>query len=454
MRKPPRLMVAMLAGAIVAAAPVAARAAAKAPEGKEGPGKLELSGAEHRMDSFEEKVKRMRGQPFKLGALETETLKRIAALKDKYPDDPKVQELFDRAQKAVMASKGETADLPEDALAYRENQKKLTKLFFDIAEKEWAAYQQKLKDGGKLLRRAFPPPDHKEAPAEEVVGKYVLLDNFTYPANQFMDVGREFCFVGTPSRGYYYVVLSSRAWLGPYEAVKRYRRFINSDVPEGMAWTLVGKITGSDLLVPQAGEQKTLAAHWGWTVEVEAIWVPGRTFAVVQPDDERGAAFAGEATMEQTKSAMYTIKEVPKDVTPERLTEIYVTAIKEKNYPLYLECIDPDRRKTPTARDLCMYHWEWHQKRFASWYCLVKVGKAETNVRQGLDTSEDNIELKFLTPEQVAELKKRAGETVLDAELATQAFDDKGKQYGSPKPRFFKKVGDGRWHITNFAQPF
>jgi hypothetical protein len=447
-------LAAMLVGAMVAAAPAASWAAAKPPTGKEGPGKLELSGAEHRMDNFEEKLKRMRGQPLKLGPLETETLKRIWALKEKFPDDPKVQELFDRAQKAVMASKGETTDLPEDALAYRENQKKLTKLFFDLAEKEWAAYGQKLTDSGKLLRRAFPPPDHKEAPAENVLGKYVLLEKFTYPSNQFMDVGREFCFVGTPSRGFYYVVLSGRAWLGPYEAVKRYRRFINNDVPEGMAWTLVGKITGSDLLVPQAGEQKTLAAHWGWTVEPEAIYVPERTFAVASPDDERGGTFAGEAKMEETKSAMYSIKEVPKDVTPERLTEIYITAIKEKNYPLYLDCIDPNRRSTPIARDLCMYHWEWHQQRFASWYCLVKVGTAKIRVVQGLDTSGDSIEMRFLTPEQIAEIKKRAGETILDAELTTQAFDDKGKQYGSPKPRFFKKIGDGRWYIINFAQPF
>jgi len=441
-------------GVLVAASLMVLAGSAVVAATKDGPSKLELDGAEHRMDNFEKKVQRMRGQPFKLSTLETETLKRILALKDKYPDHPKVQELLDRAQKAVMASKGETSDLPQDALAYRENQKKLTKLFFDLAEKEWAAYQQKLKDSGKLLRRAFPPPDYKEAPPEEVVGKYVILEKFTYPSNQFMDVGREFCFVGTPSRGYYYVVLSGRAWLGPYEAVKRYRRFINSDVPEGMTWTLVGKITGSDLLVPQAGEQKTLAAYWGWTVVPEAIYVPERTFAVALPDDEVGGAFAGEPKMEEIKSAMYTVKEVPKDVTPEGLTEIYITAIKEKNYPLYLDCIDPERRKTPKGRDLCMYHWEWHQKRFASWYCLVKVGKARIRVVQGVDTSDDNVEIRILSPEQIAELKKRAGETIRDAELTTQAFDEKGKQYGSPKPRYFKKIGDGRWYIINFPQPF
>lgn len=425
-----------------------------AAEAKDGPSKLELGGAEHRLKGFENRVKLMRGQPFKPGALEQEALQRIADLQKKYPDDPQVKELFERARQALLASKGEVTDLPENALAYRENQKKLTQMFFDIAQKDWAAYCQKLKDSGDLLPRAFPPPDPDDVPIKEVVGKYVVLDNFTYPTNQFIDVGREFCFVGTPSRGYYYVALGGRPWLGPYEAIKRYRRFINNDVPEGMTWTLVGKITASDLLVPQAGEKKTLAAHWGWSLTPEAIYVPDRTFALVQPESELGGAFSGEAKMEEIKSAMYSIKEVPKDATPEQLTETYITAIKEKNYPLYLACIDPDRRKTPTGLDLCMYHWEWHQRRFASWYCVVKVGAARIRVVQGVDASDENIESRFLKQEDIADIKKHSGETIRDAELATQAFDEKGKQYGSPKPRYFKKIGDGRWYITNYAQPF
>jgi hypothetical protein len=362
--------------------------------------------------------------------------------------------MFARAQKCVMASKGETSDLPPDVLAYRENEQKLKAMFWEVAEKEWQAYLDGLRAAGNLLEAAFPPPSHRDVAVEEMLGKRVILNNFFYPTNQFLDGGREFVSVGGRLRGYYYVEIGNRAWLGAYEAVKRYRRFINRDMAEGMAFTLVGKITGLDLIVPQAGEDKTIPAFWGWTVEPMAILVDGRTFAVAKPEAELGGEFAGEATMEDIKSALYTVREIPDDVTPERLAEIYGTAIREKNYPLYLECIEPAYRQTPTAKSLCLYHWDWHQHRFANFYCHVKVNPAKVKVVKGLDLSDDNIEKAFLTPEQLEELKRRAGPTVWEAELTTLAYDERGVQYGSPKPRYFRKHEGKRWYILNYAQPF
>ncbi|HOD83377.1 MAG: hypothetical protein BWX88_01694 [Planctomycetes bacterium ADurb.Bin126] len=420
----------------------------------DGPSKLELSGARHRLEGLEQKVKLARGQPIKLGPIETEGLKRIWSLRERYPDHAEVQELFERAQKAVMASKGELTDLPKDATAYRQNERKLQALFEKEAQAEWAAFQEQAKASGRLLERAFPPPSHREASVDEMAGKLVVLNNFFYPANQFIDGGREFVAVGGALRGYYFVEISNRSWLGAYEAVKRYRRFINRDMPETLPWTVVGRVTGIDLLVPQAGEEKTRPAAWGWIVEPVAIFVPERTFALADAKLELGGQFAGEAKMEEIKSAMYTVRSVPAQATPEQVTETFVTAIKEKNYPLFLECIEPAYRQTPIARSLCLYHWDWHQHRFATMYCHVKVGQAKVRVVKGVDDAEDNIEMKFLKPEQVAELKKRSGQTVREAELTTQAFDEHGKQYGSLKPRYFRKTDDGRWYIMNYAQPF
>lgn len=428
--------------------------AAEPAKKKKGPGKLEFGGARHRLEKFEDKVRRARGEPFKLGYVEKASLDRIWKLKEKYPDDPDVEKLFQRARTALMRSKGQTSALPKDVLRYRENEKKLRDMFLKVADKDWAAYQKKIQDSGKLVPRAFPPPQHREVGLEEMADKYVIFDNFEYPTNEFTDMGRQFCFVGSRLRGYYYVELSNRAWLGAYEAVKRYRRFINRDVPEGMRWTLVGKVVGLELMVPQAGKKKTMSAHWGWLVVPVAIYVPGRTFATAEEKMEKGGSFAGEEKMEDIKSEMYTVRKVPKDVTPQRLTEIFVTAIKEKNHPLYLDCIDPNRRKTKTALQLCMYHWEWHQQRFATFYCHVTVPKAKIMVERGLDLSPGSFERKFLTAEQIAELKKRAGPTVWRGDLATQAFDVRGQQYGSPKPRYFRKTEDGRWYITNYPQPF
>ncbi|NQT85781.1 hypothetical protein HQ560_03395, partial [bacterium] len=255
------------------------------------------------------------------------------------------------------------------------------------------------------------------------------------------------------ARGYYFVELSNRGWLGAYEAVKRYRRFVNRDVPEGMKWTLVGKITGIELLVPRAGKKKIGPAHWGWRVEPVAIWVPERTFAVVDPDLELGGKFAGEDRVEEIKGPLYTVKEIPPDVTPKRLVEIYAAAIQDKNYKLYTECIDPARRKGKYGSDLLMYHWEWHQHRFATLYCRVTVGEPKITTIQGFDEA-SSAEGDFLTKEDKEKIRKHSGPLVKAAELKTTAYDERGRQYGSPKPRFLKKIEDGRWYIMNYKQPF
>ena len=143
-----------------------------------------------------------------------------------------------------------------------------------------------------------------------------MLEDFQYPTNEFFAMGREYVFVGSGTAGYYYVDIGGRSWLGPYEAVKRYRRLINSDVPEGGPWTLVGRIKGSQLAVPQAEKEKTIPAFWGWVVEPVAIYVPDKTFALYKPrPGKRRGSFAGEEQMEDIKGQFYTVKAIPDDVT-------------------------------------------------------------------------------------------------------------------------------------------
>lgn len=418
------------------------------------PGKLELGGARHRLEKLEQKVKLARGAKLRLGYVEKEALRRIDALKKKYPDDPDVEALFQRARKAVLASEGKIVKVSDDVLRYRQNEQKLKTMFAEEGEKAWAALKKELAGSKRLINKAFPPPSHEKVDMQTVLDKVVILEEFEYPANEFTDMNRQFCHVGSGARGYYYVLLSCREWLGAYEAFKRYRRFINRDIPEQMKWTLVGKITGIELLVPQAAKEKTLNAYWGWRVEPMALYVPGCTLGTADPELELGGRFAGEERMEQIKSVMYTVKSIPSGVTPERLTEIYATAIKEKNYPLYLECIDPNRRKTKAGLARCMYHWEWHQHRFATFYCRIDVGKATIRVTQGFDDSADSLKGRFLTAEERAKLKKHSGPLVEDAELRTRAFDERGKQYGSPKPRFLRRIEKKRWYILNYPQPF
>jgi len=419
----------------------------------DGPSKLEVRGAEHRLEQFEAKVEQMRGQPFKLGFTEKEALRRISDLHKRYPDDAEITALAERARLAILASKGKTQDVDPHWLAYRQNGDRLRKLFADVAATAWAAYRESALTGDKILERAFPPPDPDAERFDTYVGHKVVLDGFRYPRDEFMDSGRQYVHVGSGARGYYYVELSNRGWLGAYEALKRYRRFVDPDMPEDMDWTVVGHVTGLTLLVPEAGKKKVGSVAWGWTVEPEAIHVPGHTLAVADATLESGGRFAGEEKMDEIKAPLYSITSIPDDVSPERLVEIFATAIKERNYKLYLDCIDPDRRKTPKALSLIMYHWEWHQHRFAHFYCHITVNPATVSVIQGLD-EDDALESEFLTDEDRDKLRKHAQPLVKRAELTTVAFDERGQQYGSPKPRQLKQTEKGRWYIVDYAQPF
>jgi hypothetical protein len=417
--------------------------------------KSELSRTEYFLGMFEKKVARMRGQPFRLGYEENEALKRIKALKEKYPDDPNVEAFFQRARAALIASKGEGTQVTPDMLAYRENEKKLVALFAAEAEKRWQAFREKALGTEGAIEKAFPAPGPRDADAGEMMGRYVLIEGFEYPRNQFYDMGREFVHVGSGTSGYYYVDIGNRSWLAAYEAVKRYRRLVNANVPENGPWTIVGKITGIELLIPQAGEEKVGAAHWGWSVVPEAIYVPGLTFAEVRPESELGGVFAGEGRMEEIKGPLYTVKSIPEDVTPERLIEIFAIAIKEKNYELFLDCIDPKRKATPTALSRIRYHWDLHQGRFAELYCHVTIVEDRTNVivLKGYDESSDT-EGFFLTEEEKSKIRERSEPLVEEATVWTKAWTERGAQHGSEKPHYLRRYEKKRWYIDSYESPY
>ena len=76
-------------------------------------------------------------------------------------------------------------------------------------------------------------------------------------------------------------------------------------------------------------------------------------------------------------------------------------------------------------------------------------------VRKGYDSGND-LESFFLTDEQKQTVAKISEELVEDAEVKSKAWDERGRQYGSPKPHFLKRTGGakGRWYVMNFEQPF
>jgi len=284
-------------------------------------------------------------------------------------------------------------------------------------------------------------------------GKYVVLDKVEFPANQFTDLGREFISWGTPARGMYYIQIDTPSWRGAYEALKRYRRLVNASLAEGTPFSVAGRIEGAELTVPEAGKKRLGGAFWGWVVVPEVIWVDGLAFAAADRNAELGGRFAGEERMEEIKGPLYSVKAIPPDVTPERLVEIFATAIKEKNLELYLDCIDPKFLGGPRAKSLAMYHWDWHQVRFRDFYVHVTIDKVEKTVVKGYDEGND-LESFFLTDEQKAQARKISEPSVERATVTTKAWDERGRQYGSPKPHELIRRGGGRWYVFDFAAQF
>jgi hypothetical protein len=431
---------------VVLSASWVASAAEKAPPN-------DVTKAEFYLKKLEDHARRMRGEAFKPGYEDNEALKRIKDLKEKYPDDPAVEALFERARAALMGSKGDFIEITTEMLSYRKNEEKLRERFAAEGEKAWAALQRS-PEMAKAISPAFPGPSIEDESADTLRGRMVVLENARYPDNEFVEAGQQYLFVGSLTRGFYWVELGGRPWIGAYEALKRYRRLVNSDLPEQASWTVVGKIKGVRLLVPQAEKRKTLSPQWGWVVEPQAIHVPGLTLTNVD-SSEAGGAFAGEARLEEIKGSLYTVRSLPPGASPEKVVEVFATAIKEKNLKLYLECIDPARQVGPRARDLLMYHWDLHQWRFGNLYVHVTVDPAKVTVRKGYDTGND-LESFFLTDDQKKTVERISEEMVEDAEVKSKAWDERGRQYGSPKPHFLKRTGGskGRWTINNFEQPF
>lgn len=409
--------------------------------------------ADFYVKEFEKEVQRERGGQKSVYRSQRDALTRVQELKTQYPDDEDVEALFQRVKTALMQSKGSYMQITPAMFAYKKNEEQLRQTVWAAGQKAWDEAIAKAKASGSFLEKTFPAPDSAKTAESEANGLFVVLDDVQYPANQFYGVTGEYIHVGKPSSGYYFVQINSRSWLGPYEAVKRYRRSVDSSMIDVPKWTLLGKITGLTAEIPQAGEEKIGAFQYGWIVTPVALMVPDHVAAFYNAEAETSGSFAGEDKVNAIKSGWYTVTSIPDDVTPERLCEIFMTAIKEKNYDLYLDCISPERRKSDTGKDRLRYHWDLHQERFHQQYVHATFGTAKISVLKGFDDNND-LENFFLDEIQRKTLQHIGGTKVEQAIVEASAWDENGKQVGSPVPRKLRRRGGGRWYIDEYEPRF
>ena len=413
--------------------------------------KRRIGQADYYLREFEKEVERQRGGEKAVWRNKQDALQRVQALKAEHPDDPDVEALFQRARKALMKSKGDFVEVDPAWAAYLRNEENLRKEVAAAGEAEWKALLAAC--GANLLPSAYPTPDSEHVTVDDLNGKCVVLDDVEYPRRQFYGATGEYIACGKPSTGFWFLRLGSRDWLGPYEAVKRCRRLVDATLTEVPKWTVLARIEDITAENPNPGEDPVGEAVFGWVLRPLALYVPGHVLAVPDPGAESSGRFAGEDRVDAVKESWYTEKEVPADVTPERLMEIFLAAIKEKNYALYTDCIDPQRRKGDIALDQLRYHWDLHQERLHGEYVHATFGKAVITVRKGFDDSND-LENFFLDDEQRAALKKVSGEKVEEAVVESRAWDANGHQLGTPHPRRLIRRGGGRWYVEDYEPRF
>jgi len=412
--------------------------------------KREIGQADYYVKEFEKEVALQHGGEKMVWRSKNDALRKVQALKEKYPDDPEVEALFQRTKTALMKSKGDYTEVHPEWVAYKKKEEELRKTVSEIGDREWDRFLSSHKAD---IIPAAPIPNPDSVSIADVRDKYVLLENVEYPSNQFYGLTGEYLWQGKPSLGYYFINISERNWLGPYEAVKRFRRTVDSSIGDTVRFTVLGKITEVVAENPDPAKKKIGVPHLGWVVMPVALKVPGHVSAFYKEAADSSGYYAGEDQIKQIKEGWYSIKSIPANVTPEKLMEIFMTAIKEKNFDLYMDCINPDRKVGPRAPDQVRYHWDLHQERFQKEYVHATFDKAEIKVIKGFDNS-DETENFFLDDEQRAILNKTQGEVVKQAIVNSRAFNENGKQIGSPHPHVLIKKGNGRWYVEDYAARF
>lgn len=406
--------------------------------------------AEHFLSEYEKEVARAHGAKT-LYRYEREALTRIRDLMRKYPDNPRVRQLYDRARKAAMRSEGDYIEITPAMTQYIRNEDELRRIVWAESEKEWQSFIAQA--GEKFLTKTYPTPDYNEVSLDDLKDKYVVIEDVRYPANQFIGATGQYIACGKPSTGYYFINLSGRHWVAPYEAIKRYRRTCDSSMMDVQKWTVLGRITDIASEIPEAGEEKIGTFQFGWVIEPIALLVPDHVAAFFDKESDKQAHFSGEAKVPAIKDKWLTVKDIPNDVTPEKLIEIFMTAIREKNYDLYLQCIQPERLQGVYGAANGDYFWDLHQERFHNEYVHATFGKPKFEVLKGFDDTND-LKKFFLDEKQQDTLKKIGGEKLEQATIESKAWDKNGRQVGQPIQHRLQRKGNGRWFVLDYALRF
>jgi hypothetical protein len=150
---------------------------------------------------------------------------RIDSLLTKYPG-PFADSMRDDWTQGMELARGKRADLGPADLEYRAIGARRVEIAKAEAAKAWPAALQAL---AAEIMPAFPAPSVLDRAA--AIGKIVELPAITM-RNFLNDLGLSFAAIGSPSDGYYFVLLNQKAFTNLYDVESRYRGQVNPRLDE------------------------------------------------------------------------------------------------------------------------------------------------------------------------------------------------------------------------------
>ena len=416
------------------------------------PSKLAIATADYKLRDLERKVKLADSASFTIGKDGQDAMRRVAELYKSFPDHSEVKMLFERTKVAVRASKGDFVDITLEMLAYRNKAAEYGKIIASASEDRWAELIKVMENDEQAITKPFPTPSPKKVFFGDMENKWVILKNVEYPGLMFTQGRINYTFTGSVSNGYYYLDCSSREFIGAYEALRRAEQNGSLNIPP--EWTILGKITDVKTLIPRVGANATgNTAHTGWVVTPVAIYIPDTLLAEYDNNGNDSGSYSGEQVVQANIALTNQLKEAPEAVKPDALIHLFVKSAQERNYDLYLDCIDPDLQETAIQK----YYMGWFYNIFVrnvfDNYVTIKVTRQEEIVLLQGQESTGDIEDLFLDDDLKEKLGETAAPKIEQLKIWVQRYNEKGRSVGGVAPVTLRRYQgeDGakpnRWYI-------
>lgn len=403
--------------------------------------RAEIARVKYELSKVEQKMKNAAGQQFELSERDREVFRLVKEVAQRDPENQAIIDLVDAAKNVYNSAKGILFEVTPEMLAYKTRQKDLAKSIGEAGDLKWQELEQMVtKETG--VPKAFPiqlPPD---VDPDAMIGRQVILKANNYEEDLFVQLGRNWIACGDETQGYYFVDGSCRQFNALFVALQRYRNAIQNQVDGG--WVFLGEIDGPAMLAPDGTAQSAGTPHIGWRVVPTAIHIPGIVTVVLDEQSENGATFVREAELGQLRQ--FSVTSVPAEVEPLELVRIYVAAVKEKNWELHLECIDPEQRHHTGQIESLRYNWEVQQKGLERVHSHAEpVEVSELKVTSG--KVDEDLE-DFFGDGNANRPKVKKEERVV---VTVRLFNEEGAQTVRPRLVTLIRRERGRWYIWSGA---